>query len=243
MSPRLEFFGLPGSGKTTLARACRDLMAREDPRVTFAPRLTRDDWPGARRSLARIALILRGLPGAPAERRAARLIAALPQPGPRDRAKVLFNALTVAALYQRLRGSEGGFVVDQGILQAIWSAYLRAPVPFALEPWLPVLAPGATPGRAYVCVVTPVETCVRRLDARPGKHSRMQSPGLPRDDPSWTRAEAIRQALVAGLVAADGSSGAPPRVILADGSRDPEASAARVLALLRTPRAGSTARA
>jgi hypothetical protein len=101
-----------------------------------------------------------------------------------------------------------------------------------------VLAPGATPGRTYVCVMTSVETCVRRLDARPGKHSRLQSPGLLRDDRSWTRAESIRRALVAALIAADEPSGAPPRVILADGSRDPEASAVQVLAMLRTPRAG-----
>ncbi|WP_181164586.1 AAA family ATPase [Amaricoccus solimangrovi] len=236
--PRLEFFGLPGSGKTTLARACWNLLEREEPPPVFAPRLTHDDWPGARRTPARLGLILRALPGAPTERRAARRIAAIPQHGPRDRAKVVFNALTVAALYRRLRNAPGGYLVDQGLLQAIWSAYLRAPVPFSPESWREILAPGATPGRTYVCVVTPVRTCVRRLDARFERHSRLQSGGLLEDAAVWSRAEAIRAALVETLIAGSSASpAAPPRVILADGTYDPESSAVRILMALRgTPR-------
>ena len=165
--PRLEFFGLPGSGKSTLARACWALLADREPRVVFGPSVTRDEVPICPRTLARLGLIGRSLPFDTAERRTVRLIAGLPQPSPKDRAKVLFNALTVAALYRRIGRGAGGFIVDQGVLQAIWSAYLRSPARFAAALWAGPLAAEAVPGRVYVCVSTPVATCIDRLAARP----------------------------------------------------------------------------
>lgn len=228
--PRLEFFGLPGSGKSTLARACWALLADREPRVVFGPSVTRDEVPICPRTLARLGLIGRSLPFDTAERRTVRLIAGLPQPSPKDRAKVLFNALTVAALYRRIGRSAGGFVLDQGVLQAIWSAYLRSPARFAAALWAGPLAAEAVPGRVYVCVTTPVATCIDRLVARSGQHSRLQATGLLRDDGLWERAAALYHGLVGVLPAAVGSG--RPGMVMMDGLADPARSARQIVASL-----------
>lgn len=230
---QVEFFGLPGSGKTTLARALMPLLAARDPATIFSPCVTRDELPGGRRALARVLLILRGLPGRRADWRAIRSIAAIEQPHIRDSAKSLFNYMTVASMYRHVDRAQCSALTDQGILQAIWSAHLRASDPFSAESWEPLLSAEARTPKLYVCVETPVDVCMSRLESRPERHSRMQSGEFLRDLRLWNYAESVRRELVDGLISSYQRLGLPPRVVRIDGVQEPEASANGLLTRVR----------
>jgi hypothetical protein len=229
--PRIvEFFGLPGSGKTTIARELHDRMRAVDPGVVYGPRVTSDHKSGLPRAVARVLLIVGGFPWRRADWPALRAMATTRQRTRRDQAKVLFNYLTVASLFRRLARTGRGAVVDQGVLQAIWSANLRGVEPFSPERWCPLLLSESRSDKVHVFVQTPVAICKERLSFRPEKHSRMQSPGLLGDAERWEQSELVCARLVNGLTSCLRSQGSSSRVMIVDGTRDPGELAEGILA-------------
>jgi hypothetical protein len=126
-------------------------------------------------------------------------------------------------------------VIDQGLLQALWSVHLRSGATPDSARWRRLLDRAAAGARTWVVVETPPETCIARLDARAGRHSRMQDPDTLHDDALWHHAEALRGALAAALEAAFARRGLPPRLLRVDGTRDPADQAALLLARLGPP--------
>lgn len=226
---RIEFFGLPGSGKTTIARALHGLMTRHDPSCRFSPDVTQDQRPGLPRTLARLRLIARNAPLRAADRQAVAAILRLPQRRRKDAVKALFNHLTVAALYRDLERQGASAIVDQGLLQAIWSVEIMATGGFEIERWKPLLRKELSPQRFHICIQTPPAVCQGRLDARPGKHSRMQSDTVRADPVLWERAESIRAGVTVALASACGQRGLEAQLLAVDGTQDPTAAAIGIM--------------
>ena len=157
-----------------------------------------------------------------------RAAAAVSQPGLCDKCKALFNSMTVGALYAELDRAACSAVIDQGMLQAIWSVHLRGRDDSPAR-WSPLLDREAGRARLYVSVETRAATCRRRLDGRSGRHSRMQSDAALHDAALWEHAERLRQDLLDALRAAFRRRGLSPRILTTDGTADAAATAADLL--------------
>ena len=182
------------------------------------------------RTAARALLIVQGLPWRRSDRRALHTMMTTRQRTGRDKAKVLFNYLTVASVYRRLARRGCGAVVDQGVLQAIWSANLHSVEPFSPAKWAPLLLSESSTGKFYVFVRTPVPICIERLSSRPAKHSRMQSHGVLRDAERWEHSELVCGGVLEGLTSSFQEQGTRARVMTVDGTRDPGELAEGILA-------------
>ena len=116
-----EFFGIPGVGKSYLARTAV-------PRDIERP-MERYSQGGRTQRVSRKALLLlRHLPAAfSTVSWAKEFVALYPQPTWSRRCKVIFNWLFIDALIRDVaRGVDGIIVLDQGVAQAVWSTCFSA---------------------------------------------------------------------------------------------------------------------
>jgi thymidylate kinase len=167
----VELVGVPGAGKSRLTRSLAGSLAERGvpvtqaqaplgPAVPVAVRLARKAAAGAATALS-------------APRTTARLAGAVlrsGQPGPADVAGRLVQVLVAAQVTARSRRREGVSLLDEGVVQALWSVGLRGDV-------TPVLAAldGARPSADLLVVVRVApEVALARLAARPSQHSRTQ---------------------------------------------------------------------
>jgi hypothetical protein len=125
-APRIaavEFFGLPGSGKTTMARELI-AMLREQAPVQFSGDIMGDHLPFLPRTLRRLRLVIPAL-----MRGGSRIYSVSRRLTPRNAygkgaAKTWWNFLSVLAMQSRSR-RHGILIADQGVAQGIWSARIR----------------------------------------------------------------------------------------------------------------------
>jgi thymidylate kinase len=223
-SLRIEFFGLPGSGKTTISREIYALLAASNREVVFAPEILRDDRGTIARAAAKLRVILSESARASQARAAIRSAFAIRQPSLRDKVRSVFTVATVMSLYSRLARERVSAVLDQGLLQALWSVRLRAGesrsgAASALAD--EILDFAASSGHVFVSVETPVSVCIQRLASRNSKHSRMQGSGAAGDELAWAKAESLRHAILGELKAAYVQKGVPERIIVVDGTESP----------------------
>lgn len=208
----VEFCGLPGAGKSTMARALVERLRRSGvPAVDVMAPLGPEAGREAR--LARkAAAVGRSALDPDAWRIAAAVGLRSGQADARDRIARPLNLLVVRAAAARAARRRGVHVLDQGPLQEWWSAALRADADR-------VLARAAADGPAHadllVRVDTPVDVLVARLAGRAGAQSRLE--GL---DPDEQRAELVRgegllDALCSASVHSSGSR--RPRYVRVDG--------------------------
>ena len=168
----VEFCGLPGTGKTTLAaQTCRALESAgvtariaDQPVSAAAPR-----WVRVRR---RGLLALTTVATRPAEAaRSARLVADS-DPTPRDGIALLAQLLAVHRLASAARHREGVSLVEEGLVQTMWSLALRGSTD-VVEPMRRRLAAGSG-ADLVVLVDAPVDQLLHRLEVRQSRHSRTQ---------------------------------------------------------------------
>jgi adenylate kinase family enzyme len=233
---QLEFFGLPGSGKTTIAREVHAHLARTDHGVIFAADLLGDDNSKASRTAKKLGLVLgellRDASGLAAVRRTLRV----PQAGPRDKARAAFNLATVRSLYARLERRKENAVLDQGLLQALWSVQLRAPDGSADPLLRDILREAAPKRRIYVSVSTPPKVCAQRLATRASKHSRMQTQADAQQQwQAWETAEKLRLSILQALRHATDAHGLSAQIIRVDGTSDTADIAASVAKQINWP--------
>jgi hypothetical protein len=228
----VELFGLPGAGKTTIARVLHRRISEVDPTAVYGPQVTMDHKHGLPRTAGRGLLIIRQFPWRRSDWQTLHTMATMRQQTLRDRLKVMFSYLTVASLHGRLASRSFAAVIDQGPLQAIWSAHLRSTEHFSPEKWRPLLRSESQTAKLYVFVDTPVSICRQRLSARCGRHSRMQSPGLLGDMERWQRSARVCVQLMDSLRAYVESGSARGRVMIVDGTQNPDDVADGVLARL-----------
>lgn len=232
MPLRVEFFGLPGSGKTSVARALHEVLATSERSLVFSPALLRDDAGAARRIAAKVGLVIGELGRDRVETRVVREALAIPQPTLRDAGRSVFTLATAIALYRHLDRRDLPAVIDQGVLQALWSVRLRARGYRNETLSVRLLDVAARSTRVHVWVNTPPEVCAQRLRSRASRHSRMQRGGATGDKDVWDHAEILRQTLLADLCAAYRRGGFRPRIVEIDGRDDPAEAASALAACL-----------
>ena len=219
-APLVEFFGLPGSGKTTLAAEVFRRLSVRAPGMLFGPDLIRDGAGGRTRAAAKALLVARTA----ADRGALSLplsAAAVRQPGTRDRIRAAATVASVLGQYAAARRAGAGAVLDQGLLQAAWTLRFRSDDPAAHGVATRLLDRARKNGAIVVFVDTPPETCYRRLHSRSSRHSRMQMAGTG-DPAEWVRANDVLSAILsefrsmvpapASAVLCDGTDGVGPAV-------------------------------
>lgn len=208
----VEFCGLPGAGKSTLARAlverlraggvpAVDVMAPLGPRAGRGVRIAR-----------KVAMVGRAALDPDAWRIASEVGLRSGQADRRDRIARPLNLLVVRAAVARAAQHTGVHVLDQGPLQEWWSAALRADERRVLG-W--AAADGPTRADLLVRVDTPVDVLVTRLAGRAGAQSRLEGLGPDAQRAELVRADALLDALCAESVHSSGTR--RPRILRVDG--------------------------
>lgn len=237
----VEFFGLPGSGKTTIARVVSTMLAQSDPGLIFAPNLLADEAGAAKRAAAKLRLVLSGLGRSAGQLGSASKAFLIRQPRLRDKLRAATAIATATAVYRHADHHQRQVIQDQGVLQALWSVQLRATGGNVGALVDPMLKEAAGSGRIHISVETPTRVCAERLGMRASKHSRMQTSAATQDANVWETAELLRRTLLGNLRAAYRKQGIAPRIIVVDGTADPISAARQIVAGLARTRQEMTA--
>jgi thymidylate kinase len=173
--PRLvvELAGIPGSGKSRRIRTLADRLTERGvavhlPQAPLAPSVP-TPLRLARKCLACATTTLTA-PGTTA--RVVRGLVGSRQSGPGDVAGRAVQWLVAESVARRAARGTGVALVDEGLVQALWSIGLRGDV----GPVLSALDASRRAPRADLLVVVRVEpdVALARLAARPSRHSRTQ---------------------------------------------------------------------
>jgi thymidylate kinase len=169
----VELVGLPGAGKSRLARTLTEGLTRRGISVTQPQASLGPSVPTGRR-LARKA-VASGATALAAPVTTARVVRGVVrsgQPTRADLAKRVVQWLVAQEAMARAARHAGPSIVDEGLVQALWSTGLRGDV----EPVLAVLDRSRrwfSPD-LLVVVTVPPELALSRLVARSSQHSRTQ---------------------------------------------------------------------
>ena len=170
----VEFLGLPGVGKSELSHRVAQRLAGNGIAVRQPSHVLAHGMSPPARRLGKTLYVLREILCHPvAAARTARAIAATGQRDRRTRGLLTFNWLLVVALARRARRRAGIHLLDQGLLQAVWSVAFDGDADGAVRL---LSAPDA--GRALPDVVVVVEadqgTVRQRLCHRAQNESRLE---------------------------------------------------------------------
>ena len=173
----VEFFGLPGVGKSTLAAALvRALRSEGDPVSCPTSMIGPDVSPALRylRKSTRIGTTTLRVPAA-----SLRLLRGIADSGQETMTHVgkRWGDFMLAQALLSQAPSAGSVVLDQGIMQAIWSIGLRGNLARPLEALRSTVGVWSLPDRVIV-VEAPLDHVVERLRSRTSKHSRVQGSGM-----------------------------------------------------------------
>ncbi len=198
----VEFCGLPGAGKSMLARTlvARLRLAGIPTTEVMAP--LGPDAPRASRIARKVGAVARGL-GDPGSARLVAEVGLLSgQSHRRDRLARPANLLVVRHAVRRARAGLGVYVFDQGPLQEWWSAALRANSDRVLA-----LAAADRADRAdlLIRVDTPIDVLIERLGARGTRQSRLEAVETAERRAELERGSGILDALCSQLVHSPGT--------------------------------------
>ena len=171
----VEFIGLPGSGKSTIAHALAELLSARG--FVVSEPTWRNDHASrpAVRALRKASLAAAASVRGP--RRAGDLLRSLVQsrqPTRRELLQLAINALYLAETATQCARSEGIHVFDQGVLQQLWSVLYRAGDSNDAERYYAGQLAGRAAATWVVMIDTPLGAVQRRLLARTGGASRFE---------------------------------------------------------------------
>ena len=190
----LEFVGLPGSGKTTIACKFVEGLQERNASVCFRAIALSDSRSAIIRHLVRGWFIVRRVF---AERRAywslVRLVVRSSQDRKLNLLKMVWNGWTVLALISVCRRQGKVLVSDQGIGQMLWSIGFSASRPLDWELVQKIF--NYIRCEDFVFVIVNVESgiAMERLGSREGSDSRMEDARVLNDNEQWRRAESMVQ--------------------------------------------------
>ena len=170
----VEFFGVPGAGKSTIAHRLGQRLTADGYSVTEPTYTLVHDRTHTRRYLAKMGYAASTTVRRPGRALSSgRLLAATAQPTHSTMGKLLFNWLFVHGVVDTHRG-DGVRLLDQGLCQAVWSVALRADHDRLTELSARAVNALSRAGTAHLVVVeiTP-ETARDRLVARATDESRI----------------------------------------------------------------------
>jgi len=191
----IELCGLPGSGKTTLAHALLDRLRESGMLAEAVDGPVSAAAPRHRRLPRKAILVGRAFVTHPrAQAHAARLVGS-GQPSNRDMLAMSVRwSVAQQLLDQARRSGSGAAVLEEGLLQALWSAGLRTRS--ASVPDLVGLASTTARPDVVVHLDVPVELALERLRSRTSQHSRVQQLGRAEQLAEMQRGDALLRGLL-----------------------------------------------
>jgi thymidylate kinase len=172
----VELCGLPGAGKSTLAAALAEVLTTAGIEVTVLDLPISARAPATLRAARRLRHAATTTVRRPVDSvRAAQWFGALGQP-PSDSASAYVQWLALQRIVHAARRDAGVQLLEEGTVQTLWTALLRAPRrPSTLTAWDRV--PPSARSDLVLHVDVPVPTAAARLAGRDSRHSRTQQLG------------------------------------------------------------------
>ena len=186
----VEFVGLPGSGKTTIARELIGLLREQRAPVRFSGDIMGDELPFLRRSLRRLALVSQAVVHAGDKMYSASRGLTPQHALGKGAVKTWWNFLSVLAMQARVQ-RKGMLIADQGLAQGIWTARIRhgrdaipvQSVSEELDDWIDETL--------FIHVDAPTPIAQQRLAPRRQRTSLFQEPDCIGDASLWACGEEV----------------------------------------------------
>lgn len=171
----IELAGLPGTGKSTVARCLESILRDSGMPIRSRPVVLADQSWFMRRQQARFQLIMRNAARCGRlYRRAFGLVAGSGQRSVADFAVVMSNFWSIIALMtEGQAASDCLTIADQGLLQAMWSVQLSSSKELPLDAWTPLLLAAGLRGTLLVHVQSDIAVSRHRVSARPYNRTRL----------------------------------------------------------------------
>lgn len=171
----IELAGLPGTGKSTVARCLESILRDSGVPIRSRPVVLADQSWFARRQQARLRLITRNAARCGRlYRRAFSLIAGSGQRSVADFAVVMSNLCSIIALMKEGQAANDCLTIaDQGLLQAMWSVQLSSSKELPLDAWTPLLLDAGLGGTLLVHVHSDIAVSRHRVSTRPSSRTRL----------------------------------------------------------------------
>ena len=169
----VEFVGMPGSGKSTLAHATAELLRARGLPVSEPTYVLDHETPSGPRQLRKLSYAARALLAR--RRSAVAFAAAALRSGQRhvgELASVTLNWWYLLDVHRRALATPGVHLLDQGLLQALWTLGYGARHPKTALDHASFMVPRA-PRYVVVSLRVGTETALDRLRARPNGASRV----------------------------------------------------------------------
>ncbi|CDX14016.1 conserved hypothetical protein [Mesorhizobium sp. ORS 3324] len=198
----VEFFGLPGIGKTTASGLLANSLRRCGPLLGDV-RIARESRSFIERQAHRIGVVAPRLRNAEFRSlvgRIARFVFESGQASVADMIRVIWNLSALVAYVENERIRTNSIVImDQGLLQGFWSIFLKSKHRKTSEEWLDILSAIGVHDMVFVHLRGGIDVARDRLLARSDCSSRMQRTIADSDPALWSSADRACRDMAADL--------------------------------------------